>query len=68
MFPKRKRKRKNKQSLDEILDVFSEELQPTEKRKDVVVRFQRDESGNRVTQTKYRNRSTSIKRASAGIK
>ena len=56
MFTKRQRKRKKSQSLDEMLDAFSQELNETDKsdeqsiqkKKDVVVRFERDESGNRV--------------------
>ncbi len=70
MFPKRQRKRKKSQSLDEMLDAFSQELDETDKtkrqscqkKKDVVVRFERDESGNRVTRTKYRERSGQTKK------
>jgi hypothetical protein len=71
MFPKRQRKRKKSQSLDKMLDAFSQELDETEKtkrqsfqkKKDVFVRFERDESGNRVTRTKYRERSGQTKKA-----
>ncbi len=70
MFPKRQRKRKKSQSLDEMLDAFSQELDETDKtkrqsfqkKKDVVVRFEHDESGNRVTRTKYHERSGQTKK------
>ncbi|XP_028407814.1 uncharacterized protein LOC114530388 [Dendronephthya gigantea] len=74
MFPKRQRKRKKSQSMDEILEEFtkeiSKELQPCQsekqRKKDIVVRFKRDELGNRQTHTKYRDRSLSRKAACPG--
>ena len=71
MYPKRQRKRKKIQSLEEMVDAFSQELDAndkakrlsSQKKKDVIVRFERDKSGNRVTHTKYRERSGLTKKS-----
>ena len=65
MYRKRQRKRKKSQSLHEMVDAFSQELDANDKakkpssqnKKDVIIRFECDKSGNRVTHTKYRERS-----------
>ena len=56
MYPKRQRKCKKIQSLEELVDMFSQELDANDE-------AERDKSGNRVTHTKYRERSGLTKKS-----